>query len=331
MPKNNDLAPKSFPMDIRFGEKPTTEFKNNLTAIKVKLMGAPSYDKLIEYCVPFSNATWSDNALLINSKLTRKQKDLVMYHIFSGKILPTTMETIRLNFYIDGISLQEVTHILRYRRAVFSAECSGDKWLNHKPALVPTAIENSPSFYDRYKSLVQESKELYAEMADSKAITIQDARTILPRCIETFYFMSMSLKDALMFIRDRVDKQIQPMTDNILAYRMIEELVSEYPILAKVLNEEFLHQPSQFYVKTARQQRSTNWYKPDADSDTFEWNEKDFVYGNRERNEINGENPDRKIFEGILKSLEDKLSLINIGLDYIYGPKFFEQDIDFEI
>lgn len=327
MPKNNDLKPKTFPMDIRFGELPTTEFKNNLQAIKVDLIQSPTNDALKAYCIPFANATWADNPFQIN-EMSKHQKDLMLYHIFKGKILPTTMETIRLNFYIEGISLQEVTHILRYRKAVFSAECSGDKWLTHKPALVPTAIENTPEIYERYKQIVEDCKELYIQMIDSELITVQDARTILPRCIETFYFMSMSLKDAIQFITDRVDKQIQPQTDNILAYRMMQELVRRYPLLAKIFIE-YIHQPSKFYVQTARQARSTNWYPPDADSDVFEWNEKDFIY-NKERNKINGKKAERTVFEWILEEVEKELGLIVTGLDFIYGPEYFDQDINYE-
>ena len=174
MPKNNDLQPKSFPMPLLFEESPTTEFKNNLLSIKVKLVQAPSYKEIKKYCIPFANATWTDEPLKVNKKLKKKEKDLLMHHIFSKKILPTTLETIRVNFFIDGISLQEVTHILRYRRAVFSAECSGDKWLTHKDALVPTSIMNSEAYYKRYKKIVEDAKQLYVDMINTRKIPVQD-------------------------------------------------------------------------------------------------------------------------------------------------------------
>lgn len=326
MPKNNTLKKKNSPMPIRFGEKPTTEFKNALESINVSLVQAPSFEEVKRYCIPFANATWADNPMSFNETMDEKTKDLVMHKIFNYKILPTTMETIRCNFLIEGIGLQEVTHILRHRRAVFSAECSADKWWTNKNALVPTAVENSPEFNERWEKLVLEAKQLYCDMIDSKKISIMDARNIFPRCLETYYFMSMSLKDALMFINDRIDKQIQPYTDNVIAYQMILALVKQYPVLVKTLNTKFIHRPARFYVMTARQDRSTNLFQPDVDSDVFEWNEEDFIY-NGTRDEINGFNPERNVFAEILRNTEKELDALEAEVDSKYPTDFFNRDI----
>jgi hypothetical protein len=327
MPKNNNLEPKKFPMPIKFGEGQQTEFKNHLEAVKVNLVQAPCFDEVKKYAIPFANGTWADNPMEIMETVTEEQMDLMMHHIFTYKILPTTMEAIRLNFTIEGIDITTVTHILRYRKAVFSAECSGDKWLNHKPVLVPTSIENSPEFYERFKALAEANKQLYSDMINSKQITVQDARAILPRGIETFYFMSMSLKDALMFIHDRIDKQIQPLVDNVIAYQMIIALLKQYPILVKTLSLKYLHKPAKFYVDTARQTRATNWYRPDEDSDLFEWNEKDFVYGDVKRNDINGTGVlQRDVFAEILHQTEQFIIETDKMVDETYGKGFFDQD-----
>ena len=166
MPRNNSLTPVKLPMVQRFGEKPTTEFKNNLDSIKVTLMQAPSMDDLRKYLPAFANATWSE---LPNDydDLPDIEKDKYIREVFLGKTLPTALETINLNFRIEGISLQEVTHIIRYRNASFSADCSGDKWWTHKPALVPNSIQNSKEYYERYKKIVEDAKQLYCDMIDT--------------------------------------------------------------------------------------------------------------------------------------------------------------------
>ena len=283
MPRNNSLTPVKLPMVQRFGEKPTTEFKNNLDSIKVTLMQAPSMDDLRKYLPAFANATWSE---LPNDydDLPDIEKDKYIREVFLGKTLPTALETINLNFRIEGISLQEVTHIIRYRNASFSADCSGDKWWTHKPALVPNSIQNSKEYYERYKKIVEDAKQLYCDMIDTKQISIMDARYILPRCLETFYYMSLSLKDALHFIRQRIDKQIQPETDNVIAYQMYCEILKKYPVANGIIN---VHAPSNFYINMARSGKATNLYFPDMDSDKFEWNENDFLY-QCERNKMNG-------------------------------------------
>lgn len=301
MPKNNDLNPIELPMALRFGEKPTTNFKNNLEAMKVTLMSAPSMDDLRKYLPQFALATWSENPDS-NDKLSKRESDKIIREVLEGKALPTALETVNLVFRIEGISLQEVTHILRHRMASFSADCSGDKWWTHKDALVPNSIQNSKgiatshsvdgeesfntegNFYNRYCTIVQLAKELYCDMIDSKQISIMDARYILPRCLSTFYYMRITLKDALAFIKQRIDKQIQPETDNWMAYLMWGCLLKQYPIMNGIIN---IHQPSYFYVKMARTGKATNLYFPDADSDSFEYNENDFIY-QCTRDKLNG-------------------------------------------
>lgn len=328
MPLNNNLKPKEFPMPIRFGEKPVTQFTNNLMNIGVELINAPTMRQLMTSCIPFANATWLDNPMKVESYYSTKEKELIMFHIFSGKILPTTMETIRVNFLIKGITIQEVTHILRYRRAVFSAECSGDKWWTHKTMVIPTAVQQSPEFVERYMKICEDAKQLYCDMIDSKEINIHDARYILPRAADTYYFMDMSLKDAITFIYDRVDKQIQPQSDNVIAYQMMTELITKYPMLVKVFGLNFLHQPSKFFIKTARQHRSTNWYCPDKDSDVFEYNEKDFVYGLKKRDEFLGTGQEKEdVFAKLLHYTESTIEMYNEMVDNEYGVGFFDQDI----
>ena len=321
MPKNNTLEPVELPMVLRFGEKPKTEFKNNLDSIKVTLMQAPTMDDLRKYLPGFANATWSE-APDDYDNLSIEKKDELIRDVFLGKTLPTALETINLNFRIEGISLQEVTHIIRYRNASFSADCSGDKWWTNKAALVPNSIQNSngdnsnpfddDDFYSRYKEIVEMSKQLYCDMIDSKKISIMDARYILPRCLETYYYMRISLKDALHFIKQRIDKQIQPETDNVIAYQMYCEILRQFPVANGIID---IHTPSYFYINTARTGKATNLYFPDSDSDKFEWNEKDFIY-QCYRNEMNGTDEGAKNhLDEVLSQTESTIKLLESSND----------------
>ena len=309
MPKNNNLEPVKLPMDIKFGKKPTTEFKNNLNAINVTLVDAPTMDQLRSYLPGFATATWA-NTPNDWMEMSIEEKDQIIREAFTGKTLPTALETIGLTFTIEGISLQEVTHIIRYRNASFSADCSGDKWWTDKAALVPSSVQNSDEFYGRYKQLVEDAKQLYCDMIDSKRISIMDARYVLPRCLDTFYYMRISLGDALHFIRQRIDKQIQPETDNIIAYQMYCEILKRYPVANGLVD---IHAPSQFYIKMARTGKATNLYFPDDDSDKFEWNENDFIYQCR-RNEMNGTNENStNHFDELLKEYEELISELELN------------------
>jgi len=298
MPKNNKLPSVDLPMEQRWGEKPTTKFKNNLDSIVVRLIDFPTKIDLRSYLANFVNATWNDDPLDGDFDV-----DTEIKKVFKGETLPTALETVNLVWLIQGISLQEVTHILRHRLASFSAECSGDKWWTHKNALVPNAVENSKEFYKRYQDIVKQAKQLYCDMIDSKKISIMDARYILPRCLETYYWMRMDLGTTLRFIKQRMDKQIQPETDNIIAYKMLTHLKIVYPEFMDGVVD--IHSPSMFYVKTARTGKATNLYQPDADSDIFEWNENDFIY-NCTRDKLNGTDEDAEnLFNKIARRIED--------------------------
>lgn len=221
----------------------------------------------------------------------RRDTAKYLYETMKGERLPTALETVQLTFCLNGISIQEATHILRHRLASFSADCSGEKTWAKKDALVPSAIENSPEFYERWKKIVEDSKELYCDMINSKEVSIMNARSILPRCLETFYFMSMPLNIAIAFIKQRIDKQIQPEADNVLAYKMLIELCKIYPFISKVVD---IHQPARYYVKTLRSGTNSIMYYPDKDSDIVEFNSSDIAY-QKTRAEING--TDKKLAE----------------------------------
>lgn len=334
MPVNNNLKPRKRPVKEKWGKEPETEYVNLLKNIRLSLVQAPSYEEIRKYFASFATATYEDSPFEFYDNAEKHGDtgviDRIVYRTFKRQLLPATMETIKLNFLIEGISIQEVTHILRYRKAAFSAECSGEKWWSDKKMVVPTSIENSNEFYERYKTICDMSKKLYADMVDSKEISIRDARYILPRATETFYFMSMDLGDALHFINDRIDCQIQPLADNVLAYQMLICLLKQYPILVKVLGKDVLNRQARFYTSAARNVLGSNMYPPDRNNDVFEYNEEDFIY-NKTRENFNGvDNPERRIFEEIKKETELEIEKIDKMVDEKYGVGYFEKEIELE-
>jgi thymidylate synthase (FAD) len=289
MPKNLDLNPVTFPMNLRFDEEPTTEFKNDLESINVVLLDYPDPLRARRMVYQFINATWEDEPG------AHDPDDVEDWKLFQAleaalqfKALPTVLETLDFTFRIEGIDLQTVTHLIRHRTGSFSAQCTGDRWQTHANALVPGPVQNSPELYERWKKLVNDSKELYCDMINTNKISIMDARTVLPKCLETHYYARFNLKDLLNFVRQRMDKQIQPTTDNVIAYQLYLSVARIFPEVTTVIN---MHSPSRHYVATARTGKATNLYFPDDDSDTFEWHPNDFIYQGY-RDEINGTDED---------------------------------------
>ena len=288
MPKNNDLTPVTFPMKLRFEEKPKTEYKNDLESINVEMLDHPDPIRARKMVYQFINATWEDGPGLHDPDAAPDWKLFqALEAALQFKALPTVLETLDFTFRIEGIDVQTVTHLIRHRTGSFSAQCTGDRWQSHANALVPGPVQNSPELYERWKRIVEDAKELYCDMIDTRKISIMDARTILPKCLETHYYARFNLKDLLNFIRQRMDKQIQPTTDNIIAYQMYLAVARIFPEVTTVVN---MHTASRHYVATARTGKATNLYWPDEDSDKFEWHPEDFIY-QCYRDEVNGTDP----------------------------------------
>ena len=305
MPINNDLPVVKLPTGLGFNEPIKTEFHDHLDSIKTKLVSSPSLEELRNYIPDFCTATWAEQPFNKGS-LSDYEKDKMIWMLFNGKLLPTAFETINCTFTIEGVDTQFVTHLIRHRAFSFSAQCTGDRSQRNDDAVVPHAIINSPEMYERYKQLVNDSKQLYADMVDTKEISVMDARHILPKCLSTFYWARGNIRDVMAFIKTRIDKQIQPTEDNVVAYYMWLELVRAYPMIVDCID---IHTPARYYISTARTGTGTNLYWPDEDSDEFEYNENDFLYQSTREN-LNGTEGGRNTFMEIIKSIDEELALL---------------------
>ena len=314
MPINRDLEPVELPMRLKFDEKPKTKYSNNLKALKVELVDAPTQEQAQNLAWHYVKATWADAPGEVepdNAAYSLRSKNLL--DVMQFRALPTPMECLGFTFRISGMSFQEVTHIIRHRGGSFAAQCTGDRDLRDDPVVIPEAIENSPEYLARYKKIVEESKQLYADMTDSKDVSMMDARMVLPKCMTSFYYMRLNLKDLLAFVKSRQDMQIQPAADNIIAGLMAVEACKAIPELTQVFDFDT---PDWHYIKTFRIQegnrwvsRGTNLYYPEPKNDKFEYHPDDTIYPGR-REEIQGTNrPDGpSVFTTLWDNLMDEFN-----------------------
>lgn len=300
MPQNKNLKPVSLPMELKFNQEPKTEFYNNLEHLKVELIDSPTRSQALNVAWQYVKATWADHHDETNpSTASLQELSANLEDVMNFRALPTPMECLGFTFKLSGLSFQEVTHIIRHRAGSFAAQCTGDRDLRDDAAVIPEAVENSPEFLQRYRNLVRESKQLYADMCDSKDVSMMDARMILPKCMTSFYLMRLNLKDLLGFIAQRQDMQIQPAADNLLAVYMARELLKVLPEASSRISFD---KPDMHYIKTFRvpdgkggeTSRGTNLYWPEPKNDKFEYHPNDTIYQSR-REDINGtKNPGTK-------------------------------------
>ena len=293
MPQNNNLKPVKLPMELKFGQEPRTNFFNNLEHLKVELVDCPTRSQALNVAWQYVKATWADHHDETNpSTASLQELSANLEDVLNFRALPTPMECLGFTFKLSGLSFQEVTHIIRHRAGSFAAQCTGDRDLRDDPAVIPEAVQNSPEFLNRWMTLVRESKQLYADMCDSKAVSMMDARMILPKAMTSFYLMRLNLKDLLGFIAQRQDMQIQPAADNLLAVYMAREVLKVLPEASTRIN---FNKPDMHYVKTFRvpdgkggfTSRGTNLYWPEPKNDIFDYHPEDSIYQSR-REDING-------------------------------------------
>jgi hypothetical protein len=270
---HSDLVPIiELPIKPYWNEEPKTEYLTEPEAFRVEMLDYPK-GNFRKRCAQTSMSTWNYEP----AKLSTKEVNEIFKKILGGKMLPNSMESLMFSFRFKNLTHIEISHILRHR--MFSgimAVCTADRDLRHDKVMIPTSISGT-KFEKRYREMVEKTKELYAEMIDSKEISFLDARYILPRNHCYDYHISINLKEIINFIKQRRCTQIQPYSDNLIAQQLYIHITNVIPELKEFLS---IHcDKSCFFCRTANLGEATNLYLPDKYHDTFDWNKNNFIYG----------------------------------------------------
>lgn len=249
---------------------------NDLDNIKVKLLNYTPYEQLRSYIPELVTATWNEDIQEFRDTVSAGDVDKIMELFFAGKLIPTAMKSVQITILIEGITTHDVTHLLRHSGLSFAADCTGDKYITNRNLVVPSFFEDAPAEYkERYIKLMKESYELYDDICNNLGdkVHIQDARLVLPRTMETFYYVTGSLFDFMKFLTQRIDMQVQPKSDNVLALRIYELLKEVYPIKINI------HAKNAFYCSESTHQLSSKWYAPLPQNKTEYTEKMETVYG----------------------------------------------------
>ena len=252
------------------------EYVNDLANIKVTLLNYTPYKILERYIPELVTATWNENIEEFRKTLLPKDKDEIMKLCFDGKLIPTALKSIPVTILIEGITTHDVTHLLRHSGLQFAADCTGDKYIVDRPIIIPSFLNDCPIEYvERYINIMKDSYKLYDDICNNlgNKVHIQDARLVLPRTMETFYYVTGSLFDFLNFLRQRIDMQVQPKSDNILALKIYKELKKVYQINID------LNARNNFYCNESEHELSSKWYSPLPQNKTEYTTSMDTVYG----------------------------------------------------
>ena len=299
MPKINksELSIQEMHVRPKFGDelKPL-DVVEQLNAIDVQLVHAPTVPQFRETIATFLMNTWNDN---IQTVFDPADVDRTIDELFKFELLPTAMETINLTWSVNGMDMIDTTHLIRHRLFSFSAQVHGDRDMRNDRVVAKPGIMANPEIFERYKRLCDDARELYVDILDTDIAHGLDARTVMPRCFEHFYFVRCTIKDLIAYCTMRGDEQIQTTVDNVIAMKLWLEVLKVYPFLKGLVD---FNKPDGFYVRQCEKGK-TNIFPPNIKNDKFDWCEEQF-YHKYGRDEYPGSEVYLKLRKELLSEIE---------------------------
>jgi len=241
-------------------------YKKHLESINATIMSNTSITELENYIPEFVSITWLQDIQDTDKFL--KSRDMsrldCVREMFNWRTLPTALETVRVTFFLEGLDLTNVTHIIRHRLFSFSAQSTDPVSMEDHDILTNSAFDEHKDLAERAKKLTLESNELYKD-ALNRGISFYDARHYQPRAKEAKYFMSGNIKDFIGFINTRLGRTNQPDSDNILALKMRQQLLKAYPDVKDILEKQMpTEKIQQHYISSINNKMNMNTFPPDS-------------------------------------------------------------------
>lgn len=276
MPHSDKIKEVDIPSIVFWGERPETKFLDYLDCIKVSLLNWPNKKLLYKVMYNFQRATWGYKGRKDEgiewSKIQQSIEEMS-----KGKSLGLGMEAANFTFLVEGIS-RIITHqIVRTRVGVtYSQRCTGDQDLRYDNFMVPRSynkIENR-ELLQRYKKLILEAKQLYADSLDS-GVPITDARYCLPPGNMNYIYVHISLSTLIPLIGKRMCTN-ETIEYNEVSSQMRNEVIKKFPLLENVLMAD-CDKPSKCFFARGHSPLNGNIFTPDEKHE-FEYNKWNFMY-----------------------------------------------------
>ena len=297
MPQNDMLSPQEeMVYKDKFTLPGSINFVNQLEAIKVTIIDAPTIEQFRKAISVFMLNSWSEQPQF--DGFTDGQITTCIRQLFNGEILPTGQEIIGITWCVEGLDLVDVTHLIRHRSFSFSAQCS-DRDLRDLTVLVKPSIMANEGLFDWYKRLITQQHSMYKHMMDYELANVLDARAVLPISKSHFYNVRCCIRDLIAYCNQRSDEQIQPQTDNIVALKLWLEVVRLYPFLKGVFDPK---QKSKYYIDQCIAGKTT-LFPPNENNDVFEYSSEQFFHS-KHRDEFPGGDVYIAIRDAIISEIE---------------------------
>lgn len=121
----------------------------------------------------------------------------------------SVLEHVSFSFGVEGISRACSHQLVRHRLASYSQQ--SQRYVSHRqrfPAVTPESIADRPQFAERYRQLLDEIHEFYAELLEA-GVPAEDARFLLPNAAATKIVITMNGRQLRHFFALRCCRRAQ--------------------------------------------------------------------------------------------------------------------------
>lgn len=201
---------------------------NDLEALRIKLVS--TIDNPYKSLVEMSLMTWGNEGEKWN-KLSPQSRLYAVKEVLENRALPLAKESIKFNFYIDGVTRHCFDQIARARiGVVFSSMGTKDNNVSGSKFIVPYIFNETDK--QKVEEQYRSSIELYNELRSTYPGWA--ARYVLPEGVMHHFFMSIDYSSLQGFCSNRMETTEQ--TDTVaVAWKLREVVKSKFPLLANYL------------------------------------------------------------------------------------------------
>lgn len=216
-------------MKIKKGEIPKTKFVDYNNTIEVTMEDFPDEIRMLRKFVDNDMAPFFKN--YANSLFEEEIKKEAIDSFNGNKFNNSALESIWFSFTVYGLDGHNIQAALRRRIGiVYCQQSQAVCDYRHADAMVLRSFGKYPALLERYKKLVLDSKQLYADMLDTDNISIADARLVTMKTYPPIWLkMHMNLATLIDLMKQRQCSQEESIGLNEMCKQMKKLVLDKFP------------------------------------------------------------------------------------------------------
>jgi thymidylate synthase ThyX len=209
---------------------PRTTFLDEEDDIEVKMVLWPN-ESSIEKLVVNVSYGHGENPEIYDTFTEEQRKQAIDTAVKEGS-LPKCMEMIgNFVFLVKNLPLTATHCLVRHRTLTVLQSSTAVSDLRHVNFMMPKSFARNEIYYHKVKQWMLEGKQLYIEGVEQHGLSSQNARIMISKNNDNHMFICGNLSALRMAYGQRVCRQEEPVTNNIVFEAIKKHIVSKFPYL----------------------------------------------------------------------------------------------------